>query len=158
MKNRFFNALNNRLKSSDEHSLKTLLELLASTSKASVCFFATVDEDLNYAKTEVVYAHGKIVPNFTYTLKNTPCMHVLCDEISIFPSDVCNFFPEDILLVQLNIEGYIGAPIFNAEKKQIGILVGLHEETIAQPDEMKELYQIVSVLVFTQFQKECQGN
>lgn len=155
MKSIFLNTLNHKLESSNENSLKTLLELLANISEASICFFATVDDSLSHAKTEVVYAHGKIVPNFTYTLKNTPCMHVLCDEESIFPSNVSNIFPEDVLLDQLHIEGYVGAPIFNTQKKQIGILVGLYEEVITLPYEIKELYQMVSILVASQYEKQC---
>lgn len=153
MKHIFLQTFNNTLHNTHESSLHMLLKLLARVSEANICFFATVDHDLSYAKTEVVYAHGKIVSNFTYTLKNTPCMHVMCDEESIFPSNVSHIFHEDILLAQLNIEGYVGAPVLNNEKKHIGILVGLYEVEITQINEIKELYQMVSSMISLQYEK-----
>lgn len=158
MKNIFLQTLNKTLKTPNESSLHMLLQLLANVSEANICFFAMVDNDISYAKTKVVYAHGKIVSNFTYTLKNTPCMHVMCEEESVFPSNVSQIFPEDILLAQLNIEGYVGAPVLSSEKKHIGILVGLYETKICQIDEIKELYQMVSIMISSQYEKQLSSD
>lgn len=158
MKNFFIDSLLERIKISHKESLDVLIELLACVSKANICFYATVNDDLTYANTEVVFAHGKIVSNFTYSLKNTPCMHALCEEESVFPSNVVNAFPEDILLAQLNIEGYVGSPVFNNQKKHIGILVGLYEENINHIDEVTQLYQVTSALIALQFEKQSLEN
>ena len=131
-----------------------LIKILATLSKANICFFATADDDLKHAKTQVFYAHNEIAENFSYALKHTPCSHVLCDRESIFASNVAQLFPEDILLLELGIEGYVGMPIKNKNKKHMGILVGLYEDEIRDVHEIKKLYQMTADLIAFNLDKD----
>ena len=70
------------------------------------------DIQLSQIQTDVVWANGKYIDNFTYQLKDTPCEFVLTGErVCIHDKNVTIDFPEDKLLQELGIESYVGAPV-----------------------------------------------
>lgn len=68
--------------------------------------------------------------NFEYDLDGTPCTDVMGNKVCIYPEDVRRLFPDDELLEQMGIEGYIGVPLYDSKVKPIGILVALFENPI----------------------------
>lgn len=99
---------------------------LNSEINADLLFLASVEKSGINAKTAVAMSNGQVIENFSYALKGSPCEEVLENEVCCFPSDVAELYPEDIALVEMNIEAYLGVPILNDESKPIGILVGLY--------------------------------
>lgn len=80
-------------------------------------------------RTAAVCAHGKIIDNFTYDLHGTPCETVVGREFCAYPRNVQQQFPEDHALVEMGVESYMGAPLFDSVGRPIGILVALgHDE------------------------------
>lgn len=154
MEVQFMEKLRQHMTGSHAELMDELINILSSLSKASICFFATVDKDLQHAHTEVLYSHGELADNFSYDLINTPCQRVLCHEESIYPEKVVELFPEDILLDQLGIEGYVGAPVINKAKERIGILVGLYEEPIEDIKAVSKLYQMTANVVALDVEKQ----
>lgn len=90
---------------------------------------------------------------FVYDLEKTPCDIASSGSACKFSPDVQQRFPEDLLLQDMNINGYIGLPLLDINGGTIGILVGLnhHKNIISKDDEI--LYQMVSQLIQIEFRK-----
>ncbi|MDW7694641.1 PAS domain S-box protein [Flammeovirgaceae bacterium SG7u.111] len=96
----------------------------------------------------------KIMENLTYDLKNTPCDNVLDDLRScVFPDNVTSLYPDDQLLVDMEIEGYTGVSIFNKENKPIGILVSLFKKTIDDTNFIASLLELFAVNIGTELER-----
>ena len=78
------------------------------------------------------YAAGQPMPLFSYCLTGTPCEFVIekNKKLCSYPAGVQTQFPDDILLQQMQIEGYVGTPLFDTTGKPIGIIVLLSTQPI----------------------------
>lgn len=97
-----------------------------------------IDKDLTSIQTDVVWAGNDFYENFLYELKGTPCELVLSgDRVCIHESNVCIDFPEDLLLQEMKVESYVGAPVISRSEIGVsGILVLLD----VKPMKNKELF------------------
>lgn len=124
--------------------LNRLVLKLASTIRADYTFIAIIDKEKYESQTISLVAKGEIVENMAYSLKDTPCADVFDDSVCYFSSGVQNYFPNDQLLVEMKIEGYIGSPLINSKKEVMGLIVGLYETEIQNKDDILTLFQIFS--------------
>lgn len=99
--------------------------------------FAFVGE-LNQARdgidTLAVWADGAAGENMSYALLGTPCAEVVGKEPCIFRDDVAARFPKDQLLVDMNVRGYVGIPVFDAEDRASGLVVALYNGPVKDED------------------------
>ena len=88
---------------------------------------------------------------FVYSLESTPCDIASTGSVCIYSPDVQEHFPEDVLLVEMDIHGYIGVPLFDINGAVSGIIVGLnhHKEPISKDDSL--LFQMVTQLIQVDF-------
>ncbi len=77
---------------------------------------------------------GELVDNVLYDLPGTPCEHVVGCGIEYFPHNVKELFPQDTMLLELRIEGYVGIPLFDSGNKALGIMVALYREEVPDPE------------------------
>ncbi|MCW7493067.1 ATP-binding protein [Leptospira sp. 2 VSF19] len=117
---------------------------LASIIRADYTFIAIFDKERYESKTISLVAKGAVAENMAYSLKDTPCAQVFDNSICYYPNDVQKFFPFDQLLIEMNIEGYIGSPLLNSKKEVMGLIVGLFEKEIQHKDQILTLFQIFS--------------
>ncbi len=74
---------------------------------------------------------GPLSP-FSYALHGTPCEQVASGNVCIVPKNVQLDFPEDKLLTEMDIESYIGAPLFDAQNGHLGVFIAL--STVSRQD------------------------
>ncbi|TYK66542.1 bifunctional diguanylate cyclase/phosphodiesterase [Colwellia echini] len=74
-----------------------------------------------------VINNGKLMENFSYPLKNTPCDEVVGKDICIYENNVDKQFSEDEWLTNQEIKAYIGIPLFNKQKEPLGIVTLMHD-------------------------------
>jgi len=127
----------------DEFFTKITLAL-GNVIAADYTFIARLDAQAHTCKTEVLVAKGKIVDNFEYSLANTPCANVADDSVCFYPKDICKYFPEDQLLVDMNIQAYLGTPLLDSKQQVIGIIVALFETEHTKEEETSALFQLFS--------------
>ena len=111
---------------------------------ADYTFIARLDTDRYISQTLCLVAKGKLVDNFAYSLKDTPCADVTADNICIYPQNICHIFPKDKLLVDMNIEGYVGIPLHDSTGKVFGLIVGLYENKITNHEFVVTLFELFS--------------
>ncbi len=89
-----------------------------------------VAPDFTSIQTNVVLKKGEVLDNFVYELSHTPCENVFTGKrVCIHPNNVSNKFPLDLMLVDMGVESYIGAPTFVGDEL-IGLLAILDEKPI----------------------------
>lgn len=80
--------------------------------------------------TLAVCANGEIVDNFSYLLNGTPCAVLIKGQgtFCAYPENVADLFPEDLMLKEMGIQGYLGIPLTNSEGKRFGLIVSLYRK------------------------------
>ncbi len=103
---------------------------LASAIQADYAFIARINEAHTSSRTIALSADGQLVENITYDLSDTPCFNVANDGVCVYEKDISRLFPKDQLLVDMGVEGYIGAPLFDRHHKVLGLIVGLFKQPV----------------------------
>ncbi|MCJ8319561.1 MAG: ATP-binding protein [Colwellia sp.] len=135
----------NSLKStSGEDFFNALTLQLCKHTGADYTLIARLNQERYSSKTISLVAKGLLAENFEYTLKNTPCAEVNSGSVCIYPKNICQLYPDDQLLIDMKIEGYIGIPLHDSHGKVIGLVVALHEEKIENSDFVVTLFELFS--------------
>ncbi len=96
----------------------------------------------NKVATIVYYGQGKMIPNFSYDLDGTPCQFVLGKQTCLFPDKVTQKFPQDQMLIDLQIEGYLGTPIFDHTGESLGLIWALYKNAIQDSSIISTLFEL----------------
>ncbi|TNE70509.1 PAS domain-containing sensor histidine kinase [bacterium] len=101
-----------------------------------IVFVGSLRSDEEVEQVDVIggFDNGKAIIPFSYGLKDTPCAHVAGRDFKLFSNNVQQIFENDELLKQLEIEAYVGLPIFSKDRKPLGIFVGLKKTPIQNTD------------------------
>ncbi len=123
-----------------DYFFQSLVEHLATAMGYQYALVGEViGSEKNIIKTMAVWANGQQADNFTYDLKGTPCDNVVNNQgACYYGSEVTKQFPEDLILVDMGVESYMGVPVFNLQEDLLGILVVLDvnpilESSVARP-------------------------
>jgi len=109
-------------------------------------------------KTIALFTENKIGENIEYELKNTPCETVLNEIKYCYPSNIQEVFPDDEILKQFNLQGYIGLPLFSSANTPIGIVAALYKQPIEEPDFYKYIFQIFSSRISAEMERTTTEN
>lgn len=101
-------------------------------TNAKIIIIGKYASEENEITTLSYYDTDGIKPNFNYPLKGTPCENVIGKHSCSYPINVAKIFPLDTLLVEKNIEAYVGIPLFYSEKKPMGLLSVMFDFEITQ--------------------------
>lgn len=110
----FFNAL-----------VKQLNEAL----EADFTFIGKLCNDSDI-QTLSVFSQNAIQPNFSYSLAHTPCATLIGNDSCCYSDKVTELFPDDKMLVEMGVSGYLGVSLFDSKKQAAGILVSLFKRPI----------------------------
>lgn len=130
-----------------------LLELNTQLN-ADYLFLAAIDESANQAHAVVTVAEQDIGDNFSYELKYSPCEHVYQTGVCVYDKGVTDAFPNDIVLQEMQIEGYIGSSIHNLNGEPIGILVALFTKPISLSDQQYAMFNMAASNMGTFFEAQ----
>jgi signal transduction histidine kinase len=117
---------------------------LAQVIDSDYTFIARLDTQAYISKTIALVADGTLLDNFEYSLEYTPCANVAESNVCIYPNKVTSIFPKDQLLIDMEIEAYLGTPLFDSSGNVIGLIVALYREKMDKSDETLTLFRIFS--------------
>lgn len=125
--------------------------------KANYIFISELSLGESSAKTLVFVDHGKLAENFEYDLHNTPCALASSgNEVCLcIPEDAQRLFPRDDYLVDLNVNAYIGTPLYDSNRRVIGLLVALFEQPIANRKPIETLFELFSGRVSAEIERQA---
>lgn len=124
--------------------------------KADFIFISRLTLNEEKAKTLVFLNHGKLDKNFEYEIQNTPCAKASTGKESCLciPSNARSFFPKDDYLTTMNIDAYIGTPLYNSSNKIIGLVVALYCQPIDKEDLTKSLFKLFSGRISAEIERQ----
>jgi len=109
----------------------TVVESISRNLGIKYVLIGEFSREVYRVKAKSLWAGESLVKEYEYALKDTPCEHVINNEgIKIFQSNVQSKFPEDLDLVEWELESYMGVPLFNEKKQIIGHLAILDTKPI----------------------------
>lgn len=134
---------------------RSLVRSLAEVTGVDYAFVGSVEgAEPDTVRTIAVWARGEPGENFSYALADTPCANVVGQHLCVHPSGVQHSFPEDVLLQEMGIESYAGAPLIDSHGETVGLLVVLHSEPFVQPELIVSLLRLFGIRAAAELERE----
>ncbi|MCJ8337917.1 MAG: ATP-binding protein, partial [Pseudomonadales bacterium] len=121
---------------------------------ADYTFIAKLDAQRNTSQTISLVSDGEILDNFEYSLHDTPCADVSGNAVCIHPENIAVLYPNDLLLIEMGIEGYIGTPLQDSAGCVTGIVVALYKHKIKNADFIASLFELFSGRISAEIERE----
>lgn len=107
--------------------------------------YAFIGKLVDPSRVQIIAAHGEtVMSNFEYSLMGTPCENVIQGNLCTYCDSVQSRFPEDSLLIELGVDGYIGTPLFDSSGAIIGLLVIMDTKPLKHVDLLVSVLSIVA--------------
>jgi hypothetical protein len=93
----------------------------------------------------VYFLHkGNLQPNFTYNFSGAPCSQVLGQDLHYIPFGVQATYPDMDLLKVMEVESYLGMPLFDNQGEGLGLIVLLHQQLIDRGGYVEALLNVIA--------------
>jgi PAS domain S-box-containing protein len=122
-----------------------LAEYLAGFLDMEFVCIDRLDPDGLTAHTVAVWSDDHFEDNVSYGLQDTPCGQLATRELCCYPASVCQFFPKDQVLVDLQAESYVGATLFSHTGKPIGLIAVIGRKPLHNRKVAEDALQLVAV-------------
>ena len=153
MENQIKKIINGLGNSSGQLFLEKMALNLLSVLKLDYIFISRLNDTKTSAKTIAFAYQGKIIENITYDLRDTPCENVSHDSVLCVTHDVSAKYPNDKYLQDLDMEAYIGSPLYNSSGEVFALIVAMSETKIENPDTVETLFQLFSGRVSSELER-----
>ena len=105
------------------------------------------------AETVSIYCRTKHLSNMIYELEGTPCENIIGGNFCCYASGVQQLFPNDEQLVQMNVDSYIGIPLWSSGKEAIGLIALMDNKAISDIKTIELVLKIISIRVAQELEK-----
>ncbi|MBI5642783.1 MAG: PAS domain S-box protein [Deltaproteobacteria bacterium] len=93
--------------------------------------------------TRAVWADGSFADNCEEDLADTPCREIIGNNTFVFyPRGVRELFPNNTCLAQMNIESYLGVPLFDSKGAPLGFLAAMDTRPMEDGEEAVSILKI----------------
>ncbi|EWH08999.1 ggdef domain/eal domain-containing protein [Catenovulum agarivorans DS-2] len=133
---------------------QSMVQSLSQIFPVDYVFIAQISQQQASARTLAVAYKGAIVDNFEYALENTPCDKARLNGLCWYPQGVQEAFPQDLLLTEMGIQGYLGIALQDSEGNGIGILTLLSASELDVGYQGQEILNIFAVRASSELQME----
>jgi PAS domain S-box-containing protein len=130
---------------SGEDFFESLAKYLSQILDMEYVCIDKLDADGLTAHTLANYNDGTFDSNISYTLHQTPCGEVVGKTICCFPENVCNLFPYDYMLRDMNAESYVGTTLWSFDGKAIGLIAIIGRKPLNNRVLAENILRLVSV-------------
>ena len=154
MENALFFVAQRGWQTGEESFFDALVLFLGENLNMDYVLIDKLDQDPVFAETIALYAKGSIVPNMRYALKGTPCENVMGRQLCFYPQEVQKLFPEDTLLIEMDVECYIGIPLWDSSGKPIGLIALMSCKPHPEDSSVIQLLQLVATRAAAELERE----
>ncbi|TPQ25726.1 EAL domain-containing protein [Methylomonas koyamae] len=107
------------------------------------------------AETVALYAKGAMLPNTQYDLKGTPCANVIeGGALCCYTEQIRRLFPEDGLLVEMDVESYVGLPLLDSSGQVVGLIAAMDGKPMHDLAGVTALLQLVATRAAAELERE----
>jgi PAS domain S-box-containing protein len=114
-----------------------------------------IDQKEEEVETVAVWANNEIVDNFTYELANTPCQNVVGQTLCSYSNNVQEQFPLDHMLQEMNVECYVGVPLFDSRGRPLGIMALLDGEPLESPEFVESTLRVFAARASAELERRA---
>lgn len=132
---------------------ESLVEYLSGVLNVDIVLIGELVEGNTAIQTKAVFANGKSTENIVYQLAGTPCETVVCNDACVISKDAQQTFPEDLLLQDMNVEGYVGVPLFSLEGAPFGLIIALNSLPIKNEDFILTYFDLVAGRIAAEYER-----
>lgn len=126
-----------------EEFFHSLVRKLAHSLDADYAYVSQLDDgDAERVRTIAAFGNGNWLANFIYDLAQTPCHDVVRSGPLCLPAAVQQKYPQDRLLAEMGIEGYIGIPLIDAAGRVLGLVSVLSRRPLRRPESALHLVMV----------------
>jgi len=111
-------------------------------------------KDGNRVRALAMQLDGKAVEHYEYALPGTPCNNVAHKGYCEYPEGVCQLFPADKDLVDMDAEAYVGTPIRDKNGKAIGVLCAISRHKLVPQPMLKGVFEIIAARAGTEIERK----
>jgi diguanylate cyclase (GGDEF)-like protein/PAS domain S-box-containing protein len=97
---------------------------------------------------------GKILDDFSYSLIDTPCQHIISRGACAYPRKVQKLFPKDRYLVDIGAECYVGIPLFGSSGQPLGLISVIGRQPLRDRDTVESVLQVVAARTATELERQ----
>lgn len=141
--------------SESDNFTDTICLSLVKAIKADFVYIAKLNPEHTVATTISLAIGGVIKENFSYDLQATPCQNISDGDICCHTTHAQKSYPDDQLLVDMNIVGYVGVPLKNSQDETNAILVALYHNPIENEGEVISLFMLFSGMIIKEMEKQA---
>jgi len=128
---------------------------LAKLFDADYAFIGLLDEDNpETINTLSVFALGSIAANMSYSLFGTPCSKVINKGTCCHPHGVQQLYPNDQLLADMQVDSFIGTPLFDNNNRVIGLIEILDSKPMKQQQQLAEILEIFAARASAELERD----
>lgn len=138
----------------DETFFEVLARYLAESLEMDFICIDRLEGDGLAARTVAVWSDGKFEDNVTYALKDTPCGEVVGKQVCCYPAGVCQLFPRDQVLQDLQAESYVGVTLFNHRGQPNGLIAVISRKPLADRDFTENVLKKVAVRAGSELERQ----
>jgi signal transduction histidine kinase len=121
-----------------------LAHLLCDTFGLDSACVGLLDDTGTQMTTVGIVWDGETVEAISYPVAGTPCYVTINEDFCFYPSGVAEAFPDDQMLSDEKIEGYIGVSIRDKRGKAIGSITGLSHSELQADTNLVDLTKVVA--------------
>lgn len=131
-----------------------MTEKLGVMIEADYIFIGKIDFEKSGVNTLGLWGKEGHMDDFFYGLDYTPCKNVSNDNTCIYEDQVTRIFPKDELLINMDIEGYIGTPLKNSRGEVFALMVALFKNKITHKDYVLALFEVFAGRISAELERE----
>ena len=106
------------------------------------------------AHTLVSIVDGDVRENFTYSLSDTPCAHLIHADDYVIQAELTDNYPASAWLRDLNAEAYVGGRLLNSSGQPIGLIFALFRQPLKNTDFIKSTLQIFATRAAAELERQ----
>lgn len=110
-------------------------------------------DNIDRVQTLAVCTDDKIISNFEYDLENTPCEIVIKKSRCSFQDSVQQQFPKDHMLIEMNVEAYVGICLHNSSGRPFGVIKVLFRKQIDNLAYVEKILNIFATRVSVELER-----
>ena len=120
----------------------SIVEHLAKILEADYAYVAEIIKEVPIgARTLSLYANGKFIDNIEVDLSGTPC-ETIREKTCSYSSGVQKLFPHANMMAEMNVEGYVGTPLFDSSRKWLGVMAVMFRKPVKNVSAVESTLQI----------------
>ena len=130
----------------------TELAQLFGVKYAFIGLFA--DAEKSKIKTYAIWTGERFVDNFEYALAGTPCQDVLNLDLELIESGAAQKYPDDVMLSDMGIESYFGAPLIASDGSMMGLVSVFDTKPLSPTKHLRAVLKIFANRIAMEIQRK----